>query len=159
MDDPNGSDRSERAAELRLDLAGQPASVPGARGAVTGLGSMVDDPCARTVGLLVSELVSNAILHGGATRATSLSVGMTISEDRVRVEVCDPGQGLAAPGTPPGLDREGGWGLVLVDRMASRWGTYRGEAHCVWFEVDRGHGTPCAGPGQPAGSTDTATPA
>jgi hypothetical protein len=130
---------SGSAAELRLDLVGRPVSVPGARGAVTGLGTIVDDPCARTVGLLVSELVSNAILHGGASAVTSLSVAMSITEERVRVEVCDPGLGLEAPG---GTDREGGWGLVLVDRLATRWGTFQGESHCVWFEVDRADGSP-----------------
>ena len=80
--------------------------------------------------LLVSELVSNAIVHG------------------------DPGGGLDAPSASAGVERDGGWGLLLVERTADRWGSVQGEEHCVWFELDR------AGGGQPdAGRTDTATPA
>jgi anti-sigma regulatory factor (Ser/Thr protein kinase) len=127
----------DRAAELRLQLAGQPAAVPAARGAVTGLRPVLDDPCSRKVALLVSELVTNAIIHGGATAAHSLSVEVSVSPHVIRVEVCDPGGGLEAPSASAGAEREGGWGLVLVDRTADRWGTLRGENHCVWFEMDR----------------------
>jgi hypothetical protein len=56
-----------------------------------------------------------------------------------------------------GVDREGGWGLVLVERTADRWGSVQGEEHCVWFELDRAESPGAAQPG--AGSTDTATPA
>lgn len=32
-------------------------------------------------------------------------------------------------------DESGGWGLVLVDRMATRWAVARGRSgKCVWFE-------------------------
>jgi hypothetical protein len=32
-------------------------------------------------------------------------------------------------------DRDGGWGLPLVEHLADRWGTFQGSTH-VWFELD-----------------------
>jgi anti-sigma regulatory factor (Ser/Thr protein kinase) len=58
----------------------------------------------------------------------------------VRIEVSDGGAGFVPPKRPaPRLDAEepGGWGLVLVDRLADRWGVARDEGTSVWFELDR----------------------
>jgi two-component sensor histidine kinase len=141
VDGDAGSGRRDSAA-LELSLSGRPAAVPAARGAVAGLGPYMDEPCAKKAALLVSELVSNAILHGGAGGAGSLKLGMAIMPSMVRVEVCDPGEGFESPrASDP--DREGGWGLVLMQRLADRWGTKEAsteaeERHtCVWFELDR----------------------
>jgi hypothetical protein len=36
----------------------------------------------------------------------------------------------------PDLEAVGGWGLLLVSRMASRWGVTRGTPNVAWFEID-----------------------
>ncbi|MEA2385094.1 MAG: hypothetical protein QOH72_5065 [Solirubrobacteraceae bacterium] len=86
--------------------------------------------------LMTSELVTNAIRHGGATgpddriRLRALRHGR-----RARIEVRDDGPGFAphAPSRPT----EGGMGLGLVDRLADAWGTdCRGRTTLVWFEVE-----------------------
>jgi anti-sigma regulatory factor (Ser/Thr protein kinase) len=85
----------------------------------------------------VTELVTNAVRHAGVGPEGSLQVELRRWRQRVRVEVAAPGPG---PGrVPPRSDKPGpgGWGLVLVDRIAARWGVDRGPSRtCVWFEID-----------------------
>jgi anti-sigma regulatory factor (Ser/Thr protein kinase) len=82
--------------------------------------------------LLVSELVTNAILH-----ARSPST-VTIDRDRrhVRVAVCDSSS--AQPRVRDyGPTAVTGRGMLLVDRIAERWGVdVNGGGKCVWFEVN-----------------------
>jgi anti-sigma regulatory factor (Ser/Thr protein kinase) len=82
--------------------------------------------------LLVSELVTNAILYTEAPVSFSASV----SPVRLRVEVGDVSRTLPALRSPDG--RTGGWGLRLVNQLASRWGAEpSGDGKQVWFELDR----------------------
>jgi anti-sigma regulatory factor (Ser/Thr protein kinase) len=86
--------------------------------------------------LLVTELVTNSVGHTGLTEDASLHMAVQLTEGAVRVEVRDPGtSGTIAPRAP---DRElgGGFGLHLVDMLASRWGVNRTAGTRVWFEVD-----------------------
>ena len=84
--------------------------------------------------LLVSEMVTNSLQHSGSSDQ-HVDVSIRAGPDAVRVEVRDEGPGFepiplrAAP--PP---REGGWGLFLVDRLATQWGTKPGGV--VWAELD-----------------------
>jgi len=83
--------------------------------------------------LLVSEMVTNSLQHSGRSDQI-VDVSIRAGADAVRVEVRDSGPGFepiplrAAP--PPGT---GGWGLFLVDRLATRWGTKPGGV--VWAEL------------------------
>jgi anti-sigma regulatory factor (Ser/Thr protein kinase) len=87
--------------------------------------------------LLVSELVANAVRHAGVGADRYLRVELRRWPQRVRVEVIDAG-GLFAPVRPRPIDDEpGGWGLVLVERIAARWGVGHGApGNRVWFEVE-----------------------
>ncbi len=90
----------------------------------------------ETVVLLVSELVSNAVEHGGPHGPTA-SVGLEVEArpDLVRVAVADAGAGDPLLGDGA-VDRPSGRGLVLVDAMASRWGCDRlPVGKSVWFEL------------------------
>jgi anti-sigma regulatory factor (Ser/Thr protein kinase) len=89
------------------------------------------------VELLVSELASNSVRHCDA-RSGRLTMEADVSDRRVRLRVCDEGHGFEEPDEPaPDADGEGGYGLVLVDRLADRWGVNRNDGFCVWFEVGR----------------------
>jgi len=88
---------------------------------------------ADTAALLVSELVTNAIVHGRS--AVQLRVAMLDSTIRVEVNdtsVQEPSLVPSRPGEP------GGYGLPLVDSLADHWGyeVIPGEGKRVWFELE-----------------------
>jgi anti-sigma regulatory factor (Ser/Thr protein kinase) len=90
------------------------------------------------VELLVSELATNSVRHAGAGDDGEISVEADVREDCVRLRLCDHGAGFERNRSPrPRADGGGGYGLVLLDQLADRWGVQRGEGFCVWFEVAR----------------------
>lgn len=122
---------------MRERAAFEPApEAPGlARRAVTGwLHGRVHRGVLEDVTLLVSELVTNAVRHPKASGRIEMRV--EVAGGRVLVEVTDPGGGFAKPdvGEPP-ADALGGRGLLIVDRVASRWGVTEGRPTRVWFEL------------------------
>lgn len=96
---------------------------------------------ARTVELLTSEILTNAVVHTRAHRHIALSA--ECHDDCVRVEVTDPDPTL--PLVKAGNARRiGGHGMRLVDALASAWGIdlHPGVGKTVWFEMPvaaRGH--------------------
>jgi anti-sigma regulatory factor (Ser/Thr protein kinase) len=87
---------------------------------------------ADTAALLVSELVTNAIVHGRS--AVRLRVAML--DSTIRVEVNDTS--VQAPCLAPSRPCEpGGYGLPLVDSLADQWGyeVIPGQGKRVWFEL------------------------
>lgn len=131
------------AAETALELPADPRSSSAARRAVRDvLGTLDPDDraLAADVELLVSELVTNAVLH--ASSAPRLAV--RVESDVVRVEVYDADPTLPVLRTPD-AERAGGRGMHLVTSLATRWGAEPHEGgKVVWFEVSRS-GTPASG--------------
>ena len=82
--------------------------------------------------LLVSELVTNSVKYGGVG---PIRLEVTRSDERLRAEVIDQGNGFEPTKRTRGLEEVGGWGLPLVEHLADRWGTFAGSTH-VWFEID-----------------------
>ena len=106
-----------------------------ARRAVLERNASLPEPVREDVLLLVSELVTNAVRHGGAGADQPLELELELSRRHVRVEVADPGNGSSAPALPsaPGV---GGWGLRMVDHVADEWGVSSGGPGTrVWFEI------------------------
>jgi anti-sigma regulatory factor (Ser/Thr protein kinase) len=128
------------AATLELELPGDTAAPALARRAVDErVDHGFDDEATGTLLLLVTELVTNAILHAGAPGAPVL-LRIETGPARLRVEVHDRGPGFEIRGEPKPRGSRGGYGLFLVERMSSRWGVDRSEHTYVWFELDRpGH--------------------
>ncbi|WP_217141640.1 SpoIIE family protein phosphatase [Streptomyces sp. AC627_RSS907] len=110
----------------------RPGSVASARRFVR---TALDDVAADlmdTAQLLVSELVTNAVLHA----RTEVEVTVSRPEGRVRVRVGDrrPSRGLVPQHCPPYAGT--GQGLSLVEQLASRCGVDSGdEGKTVWFEL------------------------
>jgi anti-sigma regulatory factor (Ser/Thr protein kinase) len=88
-----------------------------------------------TLTLLVSELVTNAVRHGGAGDEDLIELELRAVDGGVGVTVSDPGPGFSPEERDAPLDEPGGWGLVLVDQMAERWGVVHDERTRVWFEL------------------------
>ena len=119
---------------VRAELVGEPTSARDARRLVAD--TLHDWDLAHLeefAVLLVSEVVTNAVLHA----RTSLAVEVARQDDIVRVTVSD-----RSPARPerrrPGLQAGNGRGLGLLSVMATDWGT--GPSHDpwrkdVWFEL------------------------
>ena len=84
--------------------------------------------------LLVSELVTNSVRHVTGSR-DPVELAVRIGARAIRVEVRDGGAGFE-PGRPEPRGADGGFGLFLVERLASRWGVDTGDGTRVWFELD-----------------------
>ncbi|MFI8448602.1 ATP-binding protein [Streptomyces erythrochromogenes] len=83
--------------------------------------------------LLVSEVVANACLHAGGPRTLLLEC----TDDLLRVEVTDSNPAAPTPRSRPDPARPGGYGLLIVERIARRWGTVPlADGKCVWAEID-----------------------
>jgi anti-sigma regulatory factor (Ser/Thr protein kinase) len=121
---------------LELTLAGGRDAPARARAGLHGLnGSLA--ALRRPVSLLVSELVGNAVKHGDTGPESTVCVRLDSSPDRVHVEVLDEGPGFTPPAGPSRDPLREGFGLLLVDKLADRWGVEAAERTCVWFEIDR----------------------
>jgi PAS domain S-box-containing protein len=124
-----------RAAQF--NVGGGPQAVGAARAALTEfLGDDVPPERLYDAKLLVSEVVTNAVRHGGARQGEHVDLRIALTTDQVRLEVRDPGPGFhdIMPALPE-TDRGGGYGLYLVDLFSADWGVSGAEGTCVWFEV------------------------
>jgi anti-sigma regulatory factor (Ser/Thr protein kinase) len=89
------------------------------------------------VALVLSELIANAVQHGGAGPDEVVEVRMSLSSDRLRVEVIDPGWGAIEP--PQRVQHpDGGYGLLLVAHLADEWGREATDTggSLAWFELE-----------------------
>jgi serine/threonine-protein kinase RsbW len=85
---------------------------------------------AEDLALVVSELVTNAVVHGPAGE---LELRLEGTPTMIRIEVSDGG--TATFEWPP--DTSGGhWGLNLVGIFSERSGVIREPSTCVWCELD-----------------------
>lgn len=82
----------------------------------------------ETVQLLVSEIVTNAVVHGGSDRVR-FSVSYDPSGD-VLIEADDGAPARIAVRNPAG-DDETGRGLLLVDALARAWGRRGTRTWCT----------------------------
>jgi anti-sigma regulatory factor (Ser/Thr protein kinase) len=118
-----------------VELMGRPASVRKARGFTADV--LADDGVEASVievaVLLVSELVTNAVVHARGP------ICLTVHTDAhwVRIEGEDPGHRRPVLRAAT-LDAVDGRGLLVVDGLATDWGTEQRATHkVVWFEIAR----------------------
>jgi anti-sigma regulatory factor (Ser/Thr protein kinase) len=125
------------APSLSLSLERNVYAPSLARAAVLGFTQSSDYTLARasTLALLVSELVSNAVLHSEAAPESEILLSASLLDGgAIRIEVTDRGGGFTPVPRDPA--REGGYGLYLVEKEASSWGIERSDGTCVWFEME-----------------------
>ena len=131
---------SESERELVVEYLPGPQTPGVARRAAQGLISSDPLACAHieTVTLLVSELITNAVIHPDVPISSKIALSIVISDELTRVVVSDAGSGFEWPAPSlPGGRPGGGYGLLLLDHAASRWGTlHTATRFSVWFELD-----------------------
>ena len=128
----------EVVSRLQLCLPAGPDAARRARVRLDELGGHIQDSVLEVVRLLVTELVTNSVRHGGGRDEMPVHVEVDLFSNAIRVEVTDSGPGFELDHPPrPHRDRPGGWGLCLIDSLADRWGVERDDETHVWFEVER----------------------
>ncbi|MFD6533238.1 ATP-binding protein [Streptomyces sp. NPDC060184] len=121
---PRGARLSRRLVSLRLHEWGHPWA------------SDTND----TLSLIAAELTANAVRHGRVP-GRDFHVRLTEAGGTLRIEVTDiRGERCPSPGDPrePACDEESGRGLLLVSRLAGRWGVLPrtgAPGKTVWAEV------------------------
>ena len=136
---------------MQLEIRPDPAEVGRARrwarSRLAGSGIGEDEPLAETLILLVSELVTNAVVHTGCPAVLRLLLPCVWgpapdaesgpAAGTVRLEVADASARPPAPRHAEGDDTDGR-GLELVDGLADRWGwDPDGAGKRIWCELDR----------------------
>lgn len=122
---------TEAPSDVLLALPPDPRAARHARRALAE--AHIPDDLEHTVGLLSTELIANALRHAGVDDDQRITFAARFVSDMVRVEVHDPG-----PGFDPDEHMGGrGYGLRMVDKLATRWGVETDEGTRVWFEIDR----------------------
>ncbi|MFH9007218.1 ATP-binding protein [Streptomyces afghaniensis] len=122
---PRGARRARRLVSHRLHEWGHP----------------YDSTPNETLTLIAAELAANAVCHGRVP-GRDFHLRLIAAPVLLRIEVSDTrGEWRPAVGTPrpPAPDAESGRGLLLVERLANRWGVAPREAapgKCVWAELD-----------------------
>jgi anti-sigma regulatory factor (Ser/Thr protein kinase) len=114
-------------------LPSDKASVPRARQLATDALPGLSQQSLQTVALVVSELVTNCVLHAG----TEFQLRVWREEGQVRVEVTDGSQRRPTPRTPPPTQPHGR-GLQIVELLARRWGVIparSGTGKTVWCSI------------------------
>lgn len=94
----------------------------------------LDPDLDHTVTLLTSEVVTNSIRHADMGPDGRIILAARLTPEMARVEVRDAGSGF----DPDVRHDAQGFGLRMLDALASRWGVDRDDDGTrVWFEVDR----------------------
>jgi anti-sigma regulatory factor (Ser/Thr protein kinase) len=125
------------AKALRLSIAGGPRAPERARAWLQSAAGWLPTELERNLLLLTCELVNNSVLHGKAGEREMIEIELHRTDAGVRAEVTDTGPGFAPKERDGDLDEPGGWGLVLVESIAKRWGVERDGGTRVWFELAR----------------------
>ncbi len=126
--------------QLELRVPGDRHAPGLARRAVEAFGAWLDEDSLERARLLVSELVANSVRHAGIGPLDTLEISVTL-DTSLRVEVRDEGRGFRGATQlrqdPPRHARGGaeGFGFLLLDALASRWGVEHCPPTVVWFET------------------------
>jgi anti-sigma regulatory factor (Ser/Thr protein kinase) len=128
------------AHRFRFELASHPGSAAQARRitrAWLAARAVPDDSC-DSAALVVSELVTNAIVH---TSSRQIVCELTEGAEKVRIAVCDEGCTPDESPRPSAVrdEEEHGRGLLLVATVCSAWGAHEsGPGLQVWAELPCG---------------------
>jgi anti-sigma regulatory factor (Ser/Thr protein kinase) len=98
----------------------------------------VFEATACDAGLVLSELISNALRHATPLAGSVVKVSWRLSDDCLEVAVSDGGGPTMPAVSQPGNAAIGGRGLGIVERLSLRWGVYSdpdGTETTVWAEL------------------------
>jgi anti-sigma regulatory factor (Ser/Thr protein kinase) len=136
MGEPRQALGLRKADRMAVSMSATPEHISTARTALDELelpSAMLAD-----AKLLISEIVTNSIRHAGLGVDDPIRISAEWNGTTLRVLVQDgtvPTTGPVAGAIRPAPGAESGWGLYLVDQLASRWGTNLKGQPGYWFEL------------------------
>jgi anti-sigma regulatory factor (Ser/Thr protein kinase) len=95
----------------------------------------VYEATACDAGLVLSELISNALRHATPLPGSLVKVSWMLGDEFIEVAVSDGGGPTMPMVNKPAANALGGRGLGIVDRLSLRWGVYThqdGAETTVW---------------------------
>ena len=126
---------SQRSISMRIP-GGDDAPTRARRWVRSQLEGDIPAATASDAALLVSELVTNSVVHAQVGPRGVLTVAVSTIDDRLRIAVTDPGSRLRPRMLAPDPETPGGLGLLLVDELCETWGVWHDlGATCVWCEL------------------------
>ena len=128
---PDGQSTDHISASLPLDVFAAQA----ARDTLRPFRTKVSEQTAATLGLIATELVTNAYRHGGQG---TVELSAHLTDEHVHLAVKSP-RGETKPAIGVATE-SGGWGLQLVDSVSDDWGVDEDDdAGCVtvWTRIPR----------------------
>jgi anti-sigma regulatory factor (Ser/Thr protein kinase) len=109
----------------------EPDSVPGARDFVRDALSAQPREIVEAAELMTSELATNSVRHAHS----DFELAILLSQDEIRVEVSDNGEGQPLPRSPT-IREQSGRGLQIVLKLSDAWGvTPLASGKLVWFAL------------------------
>lgn len=128
--------------EINLALSPSAESASVARRSLGKLGGLVSAERMEDLRLVVTELVTNSVLHASLGSGDEILLEIRVSPGVIRGSVTDPGPGFEKPSgeRPVRLLEDtdpSGWGLYVVGGIVDRWG---GGARRPHARVVRGRG-------------------
>lgn len=97
----------------------------------------IDAKQLQQASLLVSELVTNCVVHAGLSGRDTIDLTLELDQSRLRIEVKDAGHGYDLSSALESKRAGFGYGLRLVQALSDRWGIADGKGLCVWFELEQ----------------------
>lgn len=127
-------ERDPSILELELERTVDAPSL--ARAAIVGFCQDSDSSPSTiaTLMLLVSETVTNAVVHPEVTPPGKIGLYARLEKEVIHVEVSDEGSGFTPKARNPS-QLGGGFGLYLLEKESARWGVESTPQTKVWFEV------------------------
>jgi anti-sigma regulatory factor (Ser/Thr protein kinase) len=138
--------------DISYTLRARPQAAAEARHALVGL--TLPKITRENLALLVSELVTNSVLHAGQSAHAPIGVQVNNGFASVRLAVHDCGQGFPFPAqeVPVAPLVAGGRGLAIVAALSETWGVDSNPDGCtVWCQL--------AVEAQPTAAVNSETPA
>jgi anti-sigma regulatory factor (Ser/Thr protein kinase) len=119
---------------LSRSIRARPEAAAEARRAVAALA--LPEPTRQALALLVSELVTNSLLHAGLKADDTIDLHVNNGGHHVSVAVHDRGPGFTPPVPSADLLHVGGQGLVIAAALSEAWGVDCDSDGCtVWADI------------------------
>jgi anti-sigma regulatory factor (Ser/Thr protein kinase) len=133
----NTAASSHAQARLTVSVPASAEAGGAFRRAVRSLERWLGRQTAEDVELLVTELAANGVKHAHTAGGNRITLDARVDSGHLRIEVRDGGRGFRHDRRRPDGANPGGWGLMLVDYLADRWGIEGHPSTTVWFEITR----------------------